>query len=509
MSSKETNKNCISYPELKFPLTRSYNNSLFEDMPSHTPQKDFFLHLKPQLNMNNLLLNMNNTSNISPNKYSFDRRLFINDYNSGNKNSNSGFDHEKMNINSLLFFNNSTMKEKKFVGKKRKFKYILSSEKKTKTIGNNIIKNSNKNINITQISLHGYHLLNLDLIQNINDVDIKNISYPKKLIKLISKKFKYFNLIFEKNNNNNLLKKEYNLDKLNLTLNELHQNNLDYFPDEINSDKILKKYCEEMQNTLEKIRTNYLAKRKSIYLTKNILLLELLIRNCNLFTNYIKDKYDKNIINIKDNNNKDNNIPIGKFILFSAKQTIPIQNKKYLENIAENKTTTTKKGNNLSSSNENNILITKPKTALFKANIPMANTYKCDFCDRIFKNGQALGGHISQSHPKQSYKYKQKIEIRNSRTDRRELLYEARRRLFKGYNIDLDYLIKNKRKNEIKNFIKVHKVEYKKELNALKNYNNNININHITTANNQIIDNNNSDINTSFKEKDKLNDNDI
>ena len=76
-------------------------------------------------------------------------------------------------------------------------------------------------------------------------------------------------------------------------------------------------------------------------------------------------------------------------------------------------------------------------------------------------------------------------------------------------NIDLDYLIKNKRKNEIKNFIKVHKVEYKKELNALKNYSNNININHITTANNQIIDNNNSDINTSFKEKDKLNDNDI
>ena len=180
-----------------------------------------------------------------------------------------------------------------------------------------------------------------------------------------------------------------------------------------------------------------------------------------------------------------------------------------MENIAENKTTATKKGNNILSSNENNILITKPKTALFKANIPMVNTYKCDFCDRIFKNGQALGGHISQSHPKQSYKYKQKIEIRNSRTDRRELLYEARRRLFKGYNIDLDYLIKNKRKNEIKNFIKVHKVEYKKELNALKNYNNNININHITTANNQIIDNNNSDINTSFKEKDKLNDNDI
>ena len=495
MSSKDTNKNCLSYPKLKFPLLPSFNNSLIEDMPSHTPQKDFFLHLKPQLNMNNLLLNMNNGSNISPNKYSFDRRLFINDYNSGNKNSNSGFVHEKMNINSLIFFNNSTVKEKKFVGKKRKFKYILSSEKKLKTIGNNIMKNDNKNINIKQISLHGHHLLNLDLIQNINDIDIKNISFPKKLIKLITKKYKYFSLIFEKN----CPKKEYNLEKIALTLNELKQNNLDYFPDEINTNTIIKKYCQEMQSTLDKIKANYLSKKKSIYLTKNILLLELLIRNCNLFTNYILDKYNINIINTKDNNN---NMPIGKFILFSAKQTIPIQNKKYLENIAEN-TTTTKKGNNISSSNENNILINKPKTAIFKANIPMANTYKCDFCDRIFKNGQALGGHISQSHPKQSYKYKQKIEIRNSRTERREILYEARRRLFKGYNIDLDYLLKNKRKDDIKNFIKVHKVEYKKELTALKNYTNNIN-NHVNNTNNQITqdknNSENSDINDINKE---------
>ena len=172
-----------------------------------------------------------------------------------------------------------------------------------------------------------------------------------------------------------------------------------------------------------------------------------------------------------------------------------------MENIAEN-TTTTKKGNNLSSSNENNILINKPKTAIFKANIPMANTYKCDFCDRIFKNGQALGGHISQSHPKQSYKYKQKIEIRNSRTERREILYEARRRLFKGYNIDLDYLLKNKRKDDIKNFIKVHKVEYKKELTALKNYTNNNN--HVNNTNNQITqdknNSENSDINDINKE---------
>ena len=113
------------------------------------------------------------------------------------------------------------------------------------------------------------------------------------------------------------------------------------------------------------------------------------------------------------------------------------------------------------------------------------NTYKCDFCERVFKNGQALGGHISQSHPKQSNKYKQKIEIRNSRTDRRELLYEARRRLFSAYNIDLDYLLKNKRKNEIKMFIKVHKNEYKKELIYLKSNQRNESYN-IQNINNEV-----------------------
>ena len=122
------------------------------------------------------------------------------------------------------------------------------------------------------------------------------------------------------------------------------------------------------------------------------------------------------------------------------------------------------------------------------------NTYKCDFCERIFKNGQALGGHISQSHPKQSNKYKLKIEIRNSRTDRRELLYEARRRLFNAYHIDLEYLLKNKRKNEIKMFIKVHKNEYKKELMFLKSSQRNESYNNNNSNNNNIDNNKNEEI---------------
>ena len=493
MSSNETNKNCTSYPEFKFPISRSLNNRLLEEIPSLTPQKDIFLHIKPQMNLNNFLLNMN-TSNISPNKYSFDPRLFINDYNSGKKSNNSGFAQEKIN---LLFFN-STKKEKeekKFVGKKRKFKYILSSEKKINKI---------KNINIKQISLHGHRLLNINLIQDNNEYNIKNISFPRKLLKFLKKKFPYFKISSNKISNNSP-KKEYNLDKINILTNELEENNLYYFPGEINCEIILKKYCEEMQNSLEKIKNNYINKKNLIYTTKNILLLELLIRNFNSFTNYINKKYIQN--------NQDNS-PINKLILFSTKQSLPLPNKNFLENLAENNASTTKKIN----IEDNTTSINKQRTTIFKAKIPMSNAYKCDFCERVFKNGQALGGHISQSHPKQSYKYKQKIEIRNSRTDRRELLYEARRRLFKAYNIDLDYLLKNKRKNEIKNFIKVHKVEYKKELNSLKNYSNNINhINNILNKPNVTDKNNyenNSDIdieiNSSSKDKgdENANDND-
>ena len=102
MSSNETNKNYPLFQEFKFPITRSQNNSLIEEQPSNTPVKDIFL-LKPRMNMNNILVNLN-LSNLSPNKYSFDPRLFTNGYNSGNKNSNSGFGQEKMKFFREFFY---------------------------------------------------------------------------------------------------------------------------------------------------------------------------------------------------------------------------------------------------------------------------------------------------------------------------------------------------------------------------------------------------------------------
>ena len=148
MSNNDINKNFPVFTEFKYPVIQSANNSLIEELISNTPRKDLIFHFKPQMNMNNILLNMNNFPQLlmsdlkSPNKFSslslrkkediFDPSLFINGYNSSNKNNNnSEFDQEK--INSNLYFNSKKKTaKKKLLGKKRLFKYILSSEKKNK-----------------------------------------------------------------------------------------------------------------------------------------------------------------------------------------------------------------------------------------------------------------------------------------------------------------------------------------------------------------------------------------
>ena len=76
MSNKDINKNFPVFTEFKYPINQSINNSLIEDIASNTPHKDLFFHIKPQMNMNNILYNMNNVSHLlmsdlkSPNKYS-------------------------------------------------------------------------------------------------------------------------------------------------------------------------------------------------------------------------------------------------------------------------------------------------------------------------------------------------------------------------------------------------------------------------------------------------------
>ena len=106
-------------------------------------------------------------------------------------------------------------------------------------------------------------------------------------------------------------------------------------------------------------------------------------------------------------------------------------------------------------------------------------TYLCEFCNKAYSNGQGLGGHISRIHPNQSYKYKDKIRIRNERTAKRKRLLDIKRKLFKKYSMDYDYLSERKEKNKIQKFLQEHKDEYrhfkKLEQKREKDINNNIN----------------------------------
>ena len=61
MSSNELRKNILSFPDFKYPLNPSLNTSLIEEIPSHTPHKDIYLHLRPQIASNNILLNGSNS----------------------------------------------------------------------------------------------------------------------------------------------------------------------------------------------------------------------------------------------------------------------------------------------------------------------------------------------------------------------------------------------------------------------------------------------------------------
>ena len=135
MSNNDINKNLQDFTEYKYALNHSLNNSLLGDMISNTPHKDYFFQLRPQMNLNNIS-NLLLSGLKSPNKLSslylkkkediFDPSLFINGYNSSNKNINdSEFDHEKI-TNSNLYFNTKKKSEKKLLCRKRFFRYILS-----------------------------------------------------------------------------------------------------------------------------------------------------------------------------------------------------------------------------------------------------------------------------------------------------------------------------------------------------------------------------------------------
>ena len=54
MSNNNINKNFHDFTDYKYHINNSLNNSIIGDIPSNTPHKDYFFHLRPQMNMNNI-----------------------------------------------------------------------------------------------------------------------------------------------------------------------------------------------------------------------------------------------------------------------------------------------------------------------------------------------------------------------------------------------------------------------------------------------------------------------
>ena len=89
-----------------------------------------------------------------------------------------------------------------------------------------------------------------------------------------------------------------------------------------------------------------------------------------------------------------------------------------------------------------------------------SSTYQCPFCLKCFEKGQGLGGHMSRHHPKQSEKYKEKMQIREKRTHKRILLMEIKTKFFALYNKNYKELLARGAKQEIHAFLMEHKLEY-------------------------------------------------
>lgn len=334
-----------------------------------------------------------------------------------NKNKNNSLLNTQINFQSKIFGNFKQNPNHFIKRKKMRLKKISQMKREF--------------ILINEVNIHDFHLINFPLI-NIDNEELK-VSLLSKFI--LSQN--YF-IIIKPPVFDLCPYKDESLKTLNIPLSILKNNNLYYYEGVSNAFQIIMNYYLDIKNILILIEKNFINKKNKIYNEKNILKLELLIRNCNMFTSFILQKF-KNRMNISK-------------IIFNKNEKKQKEEKKSV--LPKKEFEGIKKLNSIQK-------IQKLKKIKLNSN----NLFKCEFCNKIFKNGQALGGHLSQSHPRQSEKYKMKIMIRNKRKDRRDLIDNCRKFLIEKYGFDYDSLLKDpKKKIIIKKIIKEHKLEYKKLL---------------------------------------------
>lgn len=260
------------------------------------------------------------------------------------------------------------------------------SHKKLRTI--KILKRETYYLN--EVSINGYRLQSFPFV-NLNE-DFYSVNLTNKL--MMNKK--YFQVIKAPGH----LRKASSLyNNKTVSIADMKANKVYFYENETSVKKIIERFYSDIKEILRLIEKNYLNKRNKIYNERNCYFLEILIRNCNEFINFVQL------------------LPREHRIVFNR---IRATNKRHMK------------------------------------------VFICDFCQQIFKNGQSLGGHISQKHPQQSLKYKNKLEIRKQRTTQRNMIILCRKKILYQYGYNYELLMQKKNMHLIRSVINAHKEEYKK-----------------------------------------------
>lgn len=266
------------------------------------------------------------------------------------------------------------------------------TQKKIKPI--RILKRESYYLN--EVAVNGYRL------QSFPFVNLSEEFCAVKLSNKLMMNKKYFEVIKAPGH---LRKASSIYNNKTVSIADMKANNVYYYENETSVKKIIENFYSDIKEVLRLIEKNYLNKRHKLYNEKNCFLLEILIRNCNEFINFV--------------------------------QLLPREHRVTF--------------NRIRSTNKRNMKV-----------------FICEYCRNIFKNGQSLGGHISQKHPRQSLKYKTKLEIRKQRTEQRNMIILCRKRILYQYGYNYELLMQKKNMHLIRSVINSHKEEYKKLIYEMK-----------------------------------------